>query len=79
MKTQSHVSPVPAHPTEEEIREKALELYIQSGWMPGRDLDNWLEAEALLTAQARAHAPSFHPEHPERVRAHHPGVARQPA
>ena len=37
-------------PTYEQIREYAYHLYEQNGRVPGHDLDNWLEAEACLTA-----------------------------
>jgi hypothetical protein len=33
---------------EEEIRQVAFELYVKSGCIPGRDLDNWLEAENIV-------------------------------
>lgn len=33
---------------EEEIRQVAYEIYIKSGCIPGRDLDNWLEAERIV-------------------------------
>ncbi|WP_022856095.1 DUF2934 domain-containing protein [Thermodesulfobacterium thermophilum] len=33
---------------EEEIRKVAYELYVKSGCIPGRDLDNWLEAERIV-------------------------------
>lgn len=49
MKNKTPAPTVPYHPSEAEIREKAHELYVRSGWLPGRDLDNWLEAEAYLT------------------------------
>jgi hypothetical protein len=49
MKNKTPAPSVPYHPSEAEIREKAHELYVRSGWLPGRDLDNWLEAEAYLT------------------------------
>jgi len=49
-------------PAEDEIRDYAYHLYVQSGSVPGRDLDNWLEARACLGAciprarsQARLH------------------------
>ncbi len=32
----------------DEIKRKARELYIKSGSRPGRDLDNWLEAERIV-------------------------------
>lgn len=40
---------IPA-PTEAEVRDLAYHLYEQSGCTPGRDLDNWLEASAVLQA-----------------------------
>jgi hypothetical protein len=48
MKTKHDPVPESVRPTEAEIREYAHHLYIQSGWLPGRDLDNWLEAETHL-------------------------------
>lgn len=36
---------------DEEIRKMAHELYEKSGKVPGRDLDNWLEAEKIIKAQ----------------------------
>lgn len=30
------------------VQKKALELYVQSGYQSGRDLDNWLTAEKLV-------------------------------
>ncbi|MEN2995258.1 MAG: DUF2934 domain-containing protein [Thermodesulfovibrio sp.] len=36
---------------EEEIRQIAYELYVKSGCIPGRDLDNWLEAEKIVLAK----------------------------
>jgi hypothetical protein len=35
---------------EDDIRDYAYHLYVQSGCIPGRDLDNWLEAKACLSA-----------------------------
>ncbi|MCX7988107.1 MAG: DUF2934 domain-containing protein [Thermodesulfovibrio sp.] len=32
----------------EEIRQVAYEIYIQSGCIPGRDIDNWLQAERIV-------------------------------
>jgi hypothetical protein len=34
-----------------EIAKLAYELYVNSGCKEGRDLDNWIEAEKILTAQ----------------------------
>jgi aminopeptidase C len=36
---------------EEEIRMVAYELYIKNGYVPGRDLENWLEAERIVLAK----------------------------
>jgi hypothetical protein len=69
MKKTDHPPVSPRTPTEAEIREYAHELYIKSGWISGRDLDNWLEAEAYLRhhpkpdptpelLHAKAHGPS---------------------
>ena len=39
-----------AHPNlEEEVRHRAYELYEQRGRQDGRDLDDWLQAEAEVT------------------------------
>ena len=38
----------PDAPTYEDIARKAYELYTQRGGEPGRDVDDWLEAERLL-------------------------------
>ncbi len=40
-------------PTHEEIARRAYALFVQSGRVPGRELDNWLDAEAQLTAVPR--------------------------
>jgi hypothetical protein len=57
--------------TDDDIRDYAFHLYQQSGCEPGRDLDNWLEAKACLTAniskdqsRSRLHR-HFHPEDSE--------------
>lgn len=42
-------------PSEELIRDYAEHLYEQSGRIPGRDLDNWLEAKACLEANVPKH------------------------
>jgi hypothetical protein len=62
MKTRTGRQPASYHPSESEIREKARELYTRSGWVGGRDLDNWLEAEAFLTHDPLAH-PGPEPKH----------------
>jgi hypothetical protein len=43
---------------EEEIRLRAYEIYLQRGEQPGRELDDWLQAERELErgVLSRAHA-----------------------
>jgi DnaK suppressor protein len=57
MKTKT--KPVQKRPaaTAEQIRDQARQLYEQSGRLPGRDLDNWLAAEAALAGQRAAPVP----------------------
>ena len=50
MKTTSSPTRPRLHPTVDEICDYAKHLYEQSGCIPGRDLDNWLEAEACMKA-----------------------------
>ena len=51
------------HPTEEQVRDRAFELYVERGGLPGHELDDWLQAEFEL-----AHLP-FHVEHLQPIRA----------
>ena len=37
------------HPTHEEIEVRAYEIYIERGAAPGRDVDDWLQAELELS------------------------------
>ena len=39
-------------PTDEQIRERAYEIYLQRGSAPGQDVDDWLAAEQELTGLA---------------------------
>lgn len=55
MKNKPPSAVAPVEPTDEVIREYARHLHEQSGRMPGRDLDNWLEAKACLMAPIPAH------------------------
>ena len=48
MKTNIIGTNAPEAVMESAIRDYAYHLYLQSGRIPGRDLDNWLEAEALI-------------------------------
>ena len=45
-------------PTQEEIAARAHEIYVKSGQVEGRDVDNWLLAEAELTVEVAAAAAS---------------------
>ena len=36
-------------PSEEQIRARAFELYLERGRKPGHELDDWLQAEFELT------------------------------
>ena len=38
----------------EEIAKLAYELYEKSGWISGRDLDNWLTAEKMISERSAA-------------------------
>jgi hypothetical protein len=40
-------------PTHEEIARRAQAIFEQSGRVPGRDMQNWLEAEKQLTAASK--------------------------
>ena len=54
MKTKSPSTVSPAF-TEDDIRSYAEHLWEQSGRVPGRDLDNWLEAKACLESNVPRH------------------------
>jgi hypothetical protein len=41
-----------ARPNDEAIAKRAYELYLQRGSVSGHELDDWLEAEAQLSAEA---------------------------
>jgi Protein of unknown function (DUF2934) len=40
--------------THEQIAERAKALWLASGRLPGRDMQNWLEAEAQLRTELRS-------------------------
>ena len=50
MKTRRHTTATRLGPTEDDVRDYAYHLYLQSGCVPGRDLENWLEAKACISA-----------------------------
>jgi hypothetical protein len=39
-------------PAEDQIARRAYELYLQRGSVPGHETDDWLQAEAELSAEA---------------------------
>lgn len=39
-------------PSQDEIAQRAYELYLQRGSVPGHETDDWLQAEAELSAEA---------------------------
>jgi hypothetical protein len=41
--------PVPHSTREQEIRNRAYEIYLQRGGQPGYELEDWLQAERELT------------------------------
>ncbi len=46
-----------ARPSDEEIAQKAYELYLQRGSVPGHETDDWFQAEAeLIEARRNAQA-----------------------
>ena len=50
MTTERNAKPVSLEPTDDDVRDYAYHLYLQSGRVAGRDLENWLEAKACLSA-----------------------------
>jgi Protein of unknown function (DUF2934) len=40
-------------PTEEQIAQRAHEIFLKRGATPGSELDDWLQAERELTAEAK--------------------------
>ena len=43
-------------PTEEQIRQRAHEIYLQRGCQDGLELDDWLQAEAELNQETESSA-----------------------
>jgi hypothetical protein len=44
--------PKPQHDLEEAIRQRAQEIYIRQGRIPGRDMDNWAQAEQEIQRES---------------------------
>jgi len=56
-----HESPIQQHaedtsanraPNHEEIRRRAYEIYLERGGLPGRELEDWLQAESEFESAA---------------------------
>lgn len=47
----------PAIDFEEAIRRRAEEIYIRNGRIPGRDMENWAQAESEIRAEIRTTDP----------------------
>ncbi len=46
------IKQAPSHePTEEEIRQRAYEIYLARGGAPGHEVEDWLQAERELRSQ----------------------------
>lgn len=43
---------------EQEISKVAYELFVKSGCIPGREIDNWLEAERIVMEKYNADNPA---------------------
>ena len=44
--------PITRTPTEEQIRERAHQIYLSRGGVGGSEVDDWLQAEAELRQEA---------------------------
>ncbi len=51
-----------ARPSDEEISQRAYELYLQRGSAPGHENDDWLQAEAELMEARRNAEAAFAPD-----------------
>ena len=56
-----HASPIQPHaedtsanhaPNHDEIRRRACEIYLERGGLPGRELEDWLQAESEFESAA---------------------------
>lgn len=48
-------------PSDDEISQRAYELYLQRGSVPGHETDDWLQAEAELIEARRNAEEAFNP------------------
>jgi hypothetical protein len=53
-KNQERVQSVAPEKIQEQIRQRAYEMYEQRGREDGHDLDDWLQAESEVTGKAKA-------------------------
>ena len=53
-------------PTDDQIRIRAYELYFARGGQPGNELDDWLQAERELMAEAEAESTPPKPAQPSK-------------
>ena len=49
-------APAPSPDQHEAIRRRAEEIYVRNGRIPGRDLENWTQAEREIMREASEHA-----------------------
>jgi hypothetical protein len=54
-------NPSDTRPSDEEISQRAYELYLQRGSVPGHETDDWLQAEAELIEARRNAEDAFAP------------------
>jgi hypothetical protein len=47
-------TPIATHPTPEDIASRAHQIFLERGATPGRELDDWLQAERELNSTAKA-------------------------
>lgn len=58
-----------ARPSDEEISQRAYELYLQRGSVPGHETDDWLQAEAELIEARRNAQAAFGQANPQALSA----------
>jgi len=75
--------PTPPHDLHELIRRRAEEIYFRNGRVPGRDKENWAQAEREIVRELAEHSstedastpPAEHPvKHPTEHLTHRPAV-----
>jgi hypothetical protein len=68
-------SPAFADPTESQIQHVAHMLWLESGQLPGRDLENWLAAKELLRHRHGRNVQSRHRVRRVPLESHFPAPA----